>query len=48
MKAFDKLMIDKAYENRAAWFKNGKKLTRDMIENVIKLFTWLIYIDSEY
>lgn len=34
MKAFDELMIDKAYENRAAWFKNGKKLTRDMIENV--------------
>ena len=34
MKAFDVLMIDKAYENRATWFKNGKKLTRDMIENV--------------
>ena len=34
MKAFDELMIDKAYENRATWFKNGKKLTRDMIENV--------------
>ena len=34
MKAFDELMIDKAYDNRATWFKNGKKLTRDMIENV--------------
>ena len=34
MKAFDELMIDKAFDNRAAWFKNGKKLTRDMIENV--------------
>ena len=34
MKEFDELMIDKAYENRASWFKNGKKLTRDMIENV--------------
>ena len=34
MKAFDELMIDKAYENRANWFKNGKKLTRDMVENV--------------
>ena len=34
MKAFDELMIDKAYENRSTWFKNGKKLTRDMIENV--------------
>ena len=34
MKAFDELMIDKAYENRATWFKNGKKLTRDMVENV--------------
>ena len=34
MKEFDELMIDKAYDNRATWFKNGKKLTRDMIENV--------------
>ena len=34
MKGYDKLMIDTAFENRATWFKNGKKLTRDMIENV--------------
>ena len=34
MKEFDELMIDKAFENRATWFKNGKKLTRDMVENV--------------
>ena len=34
MKEFDQLMIDKGFENRATWFKNGKKLTKDMIENV--------------
>ena len=46
MKEFDELMIDTAYLNRAKWFKNGKKLTRDMIENV---YTPMIKvsIDSE-
>ena len=34
MKEFDELIINKAFENRATWFKNGKKLTKDMIENV--------------
>ena len=46
MKAFDELMIDKAYENRAAWFKNGKKLTRDMIENVYTPMV-KVSVDSE-
>ena len=46
MKAFDELMIDKAYENRATWFKNGKKLTRDMIENVYTPMV-KVSVDSE-
>ena len=46
MKAFDELMIDKAYDNRANWFKNGKKLTRDMIENVYTPMV-KVSVDSE-
>ena len=46
MKAFDELMIDKAYDNRATWFKNGKKLTRDMIENVYTPMV-KVSVDSE-
>ena len=34
MAEFDQFMLDTAYENRAAWFKNGKKLSRDTIETV--------------
>ena len=45
MKEFDELVINKAYENRATWFKN-KKLTRDMIENVYNPMI-KVSVDSE-
>ena len=44
MKEFDELMVDKAFENRATWFKNGKKLSRETIET---LYTPLIKVSTD-
>ena len=44
MNELDEHIIDVAYENRATWFKNGKKLSRETIET---LYTPLIKVSTD-